>query len=80
MYRNYQQRRADEEVSQRPRKPQLATVDSVSSDGITVIFDGEDQPTQKKLKYNRSVTFSKGQRVKVCWVGGSCIVEYPLSS
>lgn len=58
----------------------LATVSSVDSTGITLIFDGDSAATAKRYKYNAAVTFKPGQRVKVVKISGTYIVEYPISS
>jgi len=57
----------------------FATVASVSSDGVTLIFDGQTTPTTKKYKKNANALILKGQRVKVVKVCGTFIVEYPIS-
>ncbi len=57
----------------------LATVSSVSAAGITLKFDGDEQPTTKRYKYNTAIKFSVGQRVKVAKISGTYIVEYPIS-
>ena len=56
----------------------LATVGSVHSDGLTLIFDGQTEATQKRYKRNTAVTFTAGQRVKVVKISGTYIVEYPI--
>ena len=56
----------------------FATVGAVYADGITLIFDGEDAPTAKHYKCNKSVTFSAGQRVKCCAISGTYVVEFPV--
>lgn len=58
----------------------LATIGAVYSDGVTLIFDGQTQPTTKRYKRNKSVTFTPGQRVKVVKISGTYIVEYPVSA
>lgn len=57
----------------------FATVASVSTDGITLLFDGDATPSRKKYKYNRSVTFRVGDRVKLFPYAGTYIVEYPIN-
>ena len=66
--------------TQEPQKKvhQLATVQNVYSDGITLIFDGETIASTKRYKRNASVTFSTGDRVKVCAISGTYLVEYPI--
>ena len=52
----------------------LATVGSVSSDGVTLIFPGETASGGKKYKRNLDVTFSAGQRVLLARVAGTYVV------
>lgn len=54
----------------------LATVGSVHEDGLTLIFAGNDAPSEKHYKCNTGITFHAGDRVKVCECSGSYIVEY----
>lgn len=56
----------------------FATIGSVSSDGVTLIFDGQIAPTAKRYKHNKSINFSVGQRVKVIKTCGTYLVEYPV--
>lgn len=56
----------------------LATVGAVYSDGVTLILDGQTEPTQKRYKRNTAITFTAGQRVKVVKISGTYIVEYPV--
>lgn len=76
MYGSYQERQQD--LRKEPKTDFLATVYSVASDGIRLKFDGETEARQKKYKFNKSASFSPGQRVKVAKVGGTYIVEYPI--
>ena len=57
----------------------LATVGAVYEDGLTLIFDGQTEASQKHYKRNTAVTFSAGQRVKIIKMSGTYIVEYPIS-
>ena len=54
----------------------FATVGGVYTDGVTLIFDGQSQATQKRYKCNTSVTFHVGDRVKIFRDSGTCVVEY----
>lgn len=58
----------------------LATIGAVYSDGVTLIFDGQTQPTTKRYKSNKSVIFTAGQRVKVVKIAGTYLVEYPVAA
>lgn len=76
--KNYQQRRELEKAQQPPPTVYLATVHAVYVDGISIILDGEKTPKKKHCKYNKSIDFYTGQRVKVCKINGGFIVEYPF--
>ena len=57
----------------------FATVANVYDDGISLIFDGQTEPSTKHYKYNSSISFSSGQRVKVIKISGTCVIEYPIN-
>lgn len=54
----------------------LATIGAVYSDGVSLIFDGAGAASEKHYKCNTSVSFSAGDRVKICKISGTYIVEY----
>ena len=56
----------------------LATVNAVYDDGLSLIFDGQTEASQKHYKRNTAVTFAAGQRVKIVKMSGTYIVEYPV--
>lgn len=56
----------------------FATVTTVAEDGLGLLFDGEREATTKKYRYNKSITFQLGDRVKVARVSGTYVVEYPI--
>lgn len=56
----------------------LATVGGVYDDGLSLIFDGQSEASQKHYKRNTALTFSAGQRVKIVKMSGTYIVEYPV--
>lgn len=59
---------------------EIAVVASVTANGVTLIFPGEVTATTKEYLCNTSATFYPGDRVKVAWVDGTYIVEYPIGS
>lgn len=63
-----------------PSDAQLATVDAVFKDGLTLIFDGQTTATKKHYKCNTSVAFQSGDRVKVARISGSYVVEYVVGA
>ncbi len=54
----------------------FATVGDVYDDGLSLIFDGSDTPSEKHYKCNASVKFTAGDRVKVLADSGTYVVEY----
>ncbi len=56
----------------------LATVAAVYTDGVTLIFDGETEPTTKRYLASRSCVMVAGDRVKACKIAGTYIVEYVI--
>ena len=57
---------------------ETAVVASVTANGVTLIFPGQSSATAKEYLCNTSATFAPGDRVKVAWVDGTYIVEYPI--
>lgn len=58
----------------------FATIGAVNSEGVTLIFDGQEEATDKVYKVNTSVVFSAGDRVKVHKDSGTYVVEYVVGS
>lgn len=54
----------------------FATVGAVYADGLSLIFDGEEEPTEKHYLCNTSVYFQAGDRVRLAKDSGTYIVEY----
>lgn len=57
-----------------------ATVGAVTSDGVTLIFPGEETASDKVYKVNNGVTIKAGDRVKVFQDSGTYIVEYVIGT
>lgn len=72
-YQNERRMRIEE-----PSQINFATVMGVYEDGLQLKFDGEQEATSKKYKYNRSIAFRLGDRVKVSRVSGTYVIEYPI--
>ena len=60
--------------------PQMAfaTVVSVNSDGLELIFDGETEASTKRFPCNTGVSFAVGQRVLMMKVNGSYVALCPV--
>jgi len=54
----------------------FATVGEVFEDGLTLIFDGQEEATEKRYKCNTSVVFHAGDRVKILKDSGTYVAEY----
>ena len=58
----------------------FATVAAVYDDGISLLFDGSETPSQKHYKCNRALAFAVGDRVHLAYESGTYIVEYPVGN
>lgn len=54
----------------------FATIGEVYEDGVSLVFDGNEEPSQKHYKVNTSIVFSPGDRVKILSDCGTYVVEY----
>ena len=63
-----------------PQDATFATIGAIYEDGVTLIFDGQEEPTEKHYKVNTSVVFAAGDRVKICKDSGTYVVEYTVGS
>lgn len=58
----------------------FATIGSVYTDGVTLIFDGESSASTKRYLVNTSIKFKSGDRVKILPDSGTYVVEYVVGS
>jgi len=78
MIENYQEQ-AKLQKSVEPVKSQdFATVVTVYADGVTLMFDDSVVESVKHYKFNKSITFVAGDRVKIFKASGTYIVEYAI--
>ena len=63
-----------------PKDASFATIGTIYSDGVTLIFDGQTVESQKRYKVNASAYFSKGDRVRIIKDSGTYVVEYPVGN
>lgn len=54
----------------------FATIGEVFDDGVSLIFDGQEEATEKHYKVNTSIVFNAGDRVKILADSGTYVVEY----
>lgn len=72
----------DEQILE-PLEPENATsarIGEIYEDGVTLIFDGTETPTNKRYKVNKSIIFAPGDRVKIFKDSKTYIVEYPFGA
>lgn len=67
---------AQQEQQTEAPQPSFATIAAVYEDGVTLLFDGEEEPGEKHYKCNTSVVFAAGDRVKIAADSGTFVVEY----
>lgn len=67
---------------EKPKAPdfQFATVATVESTGVTLLFDGESEAGSKVYKCAAGVVLHNGDRVKVCRDSGTVVVEYAIGT
>lgn len=56
----------------------FATVAAIYDDGVTLIFDGMEEATEKRYQTNSFIVFNVGDRVRVIKDSGTYVVEYPI--
>ena len=69
----------DEMIVKKERQESIrnfATIGGLHEDGVSLIFDGESEPTQKHYLCNIAVDFAPGDRVKIIADSGTYVVEY----
>lgn len=58
----------------------LATISNVSSTGVTILIDGDEEVSSKEYKVNAAQRFAVGDRVKFRKNSGTYLVEYVVGS
>lgn len=70
----------NEETTTQEAQPEVvrnfATIAALHEDGVSLLFDGEEEPTQKHYLCNTSIDFTPGDRVRILADSGTYIVEY----
>lgn len=74
----YQEEQALETLE--PENQNFATVGEIYEDGVSLIFDGTAEPTQKHYMVNSGVIFKAGDRVRILKDSGTYVVEYPVGN
>lgn len=63
-----------------PQDATFATIGAIYEDGVTLIFDGQEAPTEKHYKCNSFVVFQAGDRVRIIKDSGTYVVEYSVGA
>ena len=63
-----------------PEGANFATIAKVYSDGVTLLFDGQEAASEKRYKVNRFGVFNAGDRVKIIKDSSTYVVEYPVGN
>ena len=70
----------DEQEQTKPPEIHFATVGAVYSDGVSLIFDGETEASEKHYKVNTSIVFHAGDRMKIASDAGTYVCEYVVGN
>lgn len=57
-----------------------AVIGEIRTDGVTLVFPGEEDASEKVYKCNSGVKLRAGDRVKVCADSGTYLVEYAIGA
>jgi len=71
---DYQEEMAEEALEDSGPEQTFATIGAVYSDGVSLLFDGEDEPSAKHYKVNTFFKYSAGQRVYIAKDSGTYVV------
>lgn len=63
-----------------PEDATFATIGAVYEDGVSLIFDGMEEATEKHYPCNSFVVFAAGDRVRILKDSGTYVVEYPVGT
>ena len=78
MIESYQDEIALKKSIEPIKAQEFATVGTIHADGVTLIFDDSATESTKHYKFNKSITFIAGDRVKIRKYSGTYIVEYSI--
>ncbi len=78
MIENYQEK--ESLVLPSSAQQNFATIGEIYDDGVSLIFDGEEEPSEKHYKTNSAITFNAGDRVRIFSDSGTYVVEYPVGN
>lgn len=73
---SYQEEREQSEPAVTP--PSFATIRGIHEDGLSLVFDGETEPSQKHYRANLYGKFAVGQRVYIAKDNGTYVVLFPI--
>ena len=75
---DYQEEMAEEALEDSGPEQTFATIGAVYSDGVSLLFDGEDEPSAKHYRVNQIVKFEAGNRVYIVKDSGTYVVICPV--
>jgi len=58
----------------------FATIGGIYEDGVSLIFDGEEEESEKHYRVNTSVIFHVGDRVRILEDSGTYVAEYVVGT
>lgn len=61
-----------------PADAEMATIAQVYADGVTLFFNGQTAPSQKRYQCNAGEKFAAGDRVYLAKVSGTYVVLFPI--
>lgn len=69
---------AQKQEDQPITSPSFATIAGLYDDGVSLVFDGETDPSEKHYRANLYCKFEVGQRVYVAKDNGTYVVLFPI--
>ena len=70
-----------QEIQQKqPENASFATIAQVYGDGVTLLFGGQDAPSQKRYRVNSFAVFHPGDRVFLAKDSGTYVVLFPIGA
>lgn len=77
---DYQETMEEEQLEDEGPEQTFATIGAVYSDGVSLLFDGADDPTEKHYKVNTFFKYRAGQRVYIAKDSGTYVVLCAIGS
>ena len=69
----------EQEIQERqPENSSFATIAQIYEDGVTLLFSGQDTPSQKRYRVNSFAVFHQGDKVFLAKDSGTYVVLFPV--